>query len=225
MIGWSIYDVELEFDDRLVGGIPLVAETAEPEERANAYESWARGQGVEGADASDLAETLAEEGDMPVLTEDAEVAGMTTGFRRDADGLYVEARQVKAMLREAAQRCGLLKQKRGARQVVQHDLHVRAVDGGQKLRLDRMEPDGTDERPISVVTRQGPRTAIKRFEYVNQAQLRFQIRLLSGGVGDGIVGEEELRKMLEFGGWLGLGSDRSQGEGVFRLKEMRRIEE
>jgi hypothetical protein len=93
----------------------------------------------------------------------------------------METRQVKAMLRESAQRLGITKKVRGSRQVVQHDLHVRALDGSQKLRLGVTEPDGKDQRPISVVTRQGPRTAIKRFEYVTERSVTFDIRLLPMG--------------------------------------------
>lgn len=213
MVNWVRYKATIRFLDRLVGGIPVVPEGAG---RADAYEGWARGQGVDPADAAELAEKLAEDGEMPVAV--AEVEGLETGFRSDDDGLYIEARQVKAMLREAAQRLGIIKRVRGSRQVVQHDLHVRALDGGQKLHLGVVEPDGVDQRPIAVVTRQGPRTAIKRFAYVNQAELVFEVRVLAGGVGDGLLDEERLRDMLELGGSLGLGADRSQGEGTFELE-------
>jgi hypothetical protein len=183
------------------------------------YEKWARGQGVEdtGENGRTLPEMLAEDPDMPVTVD--EIEGLETGFRRDEDGIYIEARQVKAMIRESAQRLGLIKQVRGMRQVVQHDLHVRATDGSQKLRLGD-SPDGTDSRPIAVVTRQGPRTSIKRFQYVNQPTLTFDLWVLAGGVADGICDEQKLRDVLEFGGWLGLGADRSQGEGTFTLTQL-----
>jgi hypothetical protein len=217
-VAFDKYEVKIRFADRLVGGIPVVPEGAD---RADAYEGWARGQGVEPENAAALSETLAEDADMPVTAE--QVEGLQTGFRRDPEqGLYIEARQVKACLREAAQRLGLIVQKRGARQVLQHDLHVRAPDGSQKLFLGRSEPDGADQRPISVVTRQGPRTAIKRFEYVTQADLTFHVLILAGGVGKDkagapIIGQQELTDMLELAQMLGLGADRSQGEGTFDL--------
>jgi hypothetical protein len=217
-VKWSSYEVEIQINDRLVGGIPIVPEGAE---RADAYEAWARGQGVEEAPGFEqtLSEALAEEPDMPVTTE--EVAGLETGFRSDEEGIYVEARQVKAMLKEAAQRLGIIKTVRGSRQVLQHDLIVRSADGGQKLHLGLAEPSGKDSRPISVVTRQGPRTAIRRFDYASQPTIRFVVRVLAGGVGDGLVNEEKLRDMLEFGGELGLGADRSQGEGTFTVLSLR----
>jgi hypothetical protein len=223
------YTVTIEFEDRLAGGIPMIPPGTD---RADAYERWAKGQGVEPEEAREgLAEALAAEGDMPVGADDVE--GLQTGFRRDDTGIYIEARQVKAMLRESAQRLGIIVQKRGTRQVIQHDLHVRALDGGQKLRLlmtaDGKDvpleaADGTDQRPISVVTRQGPRTALKRFEYVEEARLSFQVMILAGGVGDNLIGPDELQRMLEFGGMLGLGADRSQGMGTFTVVSLEPVE-
>jgi hypothetical protein len=226
-ISWDTYDVSIAVIGRLVGGIPVVPEGTD---RADAYESWARGQGVEEdpSFARSLPETLADDPDMPVTQE--QVEGLETGFRRDQDGIYIEARQVKAMLREAAQRLGIIKKVRGSRQVLQHDLNVRAKDGSQKLRMVGVtEPSGKDHRPISVVTRQGPRTAIKRFDFVEQPRIDFVVRILAGGVGvtssgAPLIDEPVLRDMLEFGGELGLGADRSQGEGVFHLVSLEKRE-
>jgi hypothetical protein len=206
---WNEYTVHIRFRERLVGGIPVLPEG----QRANAYESWARGQGVEPSDAEELADKLAEDPDMPVAAE--EIEGLHTGFRADEKGIYIEARQVKAMIREASQRLGLIKRVRGTRQVIQHDVHVRAKDGTQKLYFGMERPTGTDQRAISVVTRQGPRTAIKTFDFVQEGELEFVVRVLAGGVGDGLVGEDELQAIMELGGELGLGADRSQGEGTF----------
>lgn len=220
-VDFSLYDCEIEFESRIIGGIPVVPFGAD---RADIYEKWARGQGVENDPSYEkpLPEALAEDPDMPVLEEDSEIAGMMCGFRCDREGIYVEARQVKAALRESAQRLGLIVKQRGLRQVLQHDLHVRAVDGSQKLRLYRdggvvTEPDGEDQRPIAVVTARGPRTTIKRFEYVIAPTIRFRVMILAGGVGDGLLNEDGLRRVLSFAGYLGLGADRSQGEGTFGL--------
>lgn len=219
MIRYHRFTATIQFDDRIVGGIPVVPEGAD---RHDTYEAWARGQKVEDAPGytETLPEALADDPDMPVAVATDEIEGLATGFRSDDQGLYVEARQVKAMLRESAQRLGLIKTTRGVRQVLQHDLHVRAVDGSQKIRLGVTEPTGRDQRPISVVTRQGPRTTIKRFDYVSQPSFTFVVLLLADGIGDGLLDEGKLRDMLEFGGMIGLGADRSQGEGTFRLNEL-----
>lgn len=226
MTTWTTYEIGIDFDDRVVGGIPVLPAGAD---RADAYEKWARGQGVEQPDARGLAETLAEDLEMPTLTAEDEVAGMVTGFRRDDEGIYLEARQVKAMLRESAQRLGIIKKVRGSRQVLQHDIIVRGADGSKKLRLVRdgfelTEPDGGDQRPIAVITPQGPRSAIKRFEYVNQASMKFTVRVLAGGIGDGLIDADKLGEMVEFAGEsLGLGADRSQDEGTFTVTQFEQV--
>jgi hypothetical protein len=227
------YDVLIRLRERLVGGIPIIPEGAD---RADAYEKWARGQGVEPDPEFEqsLPDALAEDPDMPVAVAVDDVAGLETGFKRDENGLFIEARQVKAMLREAAQRLGHIKRHKGMRQIIQHDLYVRSpVDATQKLYLDRMVPDGKETRPISVITRQGPRTALKRFEYVLQPEIAFRVRVLAGGIGEEVFGksikersnqrEEILLSMLELGQELGLGADRSQGEGTFDILAFARV--
>lgn len=213
---WTTYTATIEISDRLIGGIPITNEG----DRPDAFKGWLRGQQLDNTDVESLADTLTDVPDMPT-GDGEEVLG--TSFRADDDGLYIEARQIKAMLREAAQRLGIIKRVRGSRQVVQHDLHIRGTDGSQKIHLGRTQPDGTDTRPISVMTPQGPRTSIKRFDYVVAPTLVFEIRLLDGGVGAGLIGEEELRDMLELGGMLGLGADRSQGEGTFILVSLEEL--
>lgn len=211
MIDWNYFDANLRFRERLIGGIPIIPSGADP---IAVYQGWLKGQGLDTADAADLADSLnADETKPPSAPDDPQLAN---GFRRTEDGeLFIEARQVKALLRESAQRLGIIKQVRGSRQVLQHDIHVRALDGTQRLLLGRTEPDGFEGRPISVITPQGPRTSIKRFEYVERAEIAFRVKILAGGVGNGLVDLEKLSDMLELGQDLGLGSDRSQGDGTF----------
>lgn len=216
-VKWNEFDVEAVFRDRVVGGIPIVT-AADAEAREKVYAGWMAGQKVDDAPEpgqQPLATALAEDPDMPVADPDVpERTG--TAFRADEElGLYIEARQVKACLRESAQRLGIIKKVRGARQVLQHDLHVRGLDGTQRIPLGRSAPDGIEERPISVVTPQGPRTSLKQFEFCRQPTIRFRVRLLAGGVGDGLIDADVLADMLELAGELGLGADRSQGEGTF----------
>jgi len=227
---FKTFRVRLVFENRIVGGIPVIPEGAD---RSDAYEKWARGQEVEQDPAFEkpLHDALADDPDMPVSDASAEdVAGLETGFRHDDTGIYIEARQVKAMIREASQRLGLIQKVRGTRQVVQHDIHVRSLGGvGQKIRFYRdgllvADADGVDTRPISVVTRQGPRTAIKRFGFVSGATIEFDVMVLSGGVGDGIVGGKEIRRVFKLGGFLGLGADRSQGEGTFSVVSLEEVD-
>ena len=222
LLSWRTFYVKIEFEDRLVGGVPATLSSDDREAREKAYQEWVAQQTGEDAPES-LVNELAEDPDMPVVE-----IGPLNAFKRDEDGIYVEARQVKAMLKEAAQRLGIVVRQRGARQVLQHDLHVRddLDQRTQKLHPypSKKDADGIDERPISVMTRQGPRTAIKRFEYLEQVQIAFHVKVLKGGVGDNKVTAANLAQMLELGGWLGLGADRSQGAGLFNVVEFYEVD-
>lgn len=81
--------------------------------------------------------------------------------------------------------------------------------------------DGDEERAIHVMTAQGPRTALKRCDFVNgPCELKFTVRVLD----DGLVDADLVETLLEFGGWNGLGADRSQGNGMFELKSIVPVE-
>jgi len=221
------YTTHVHLDDRLVGGIPALS--GDPDVRSAQVQAWIKTQSGEVAPAT-LETEVANDPTHPVQRHGDEEQAPLNAFRRDDRGLFIEARQVKAMLKEASQRLGLLQKKRGTRQVLQHDLYVRAVgdDQSQKLHLSHfdpqsgelrpiMRPDGIDERPISVITRQGPRTALKRSEYVVRPHISFDIYLLDAAPGKGRLGSRELADILDLSQWLGLGADRSQGAGGFEV--------
>jgi hypothetical protein len=73
------------------------------------------------------------------------------------------------------------------------------------------------EKPISVMTMQGPRTSIKRAEFVENVPLHFTIRVLK----DNLVTVEHIRTLLEYMSVGGIGSDRSQGSGTFLLRGLK----
>ena len=219
------FTVTLAFDDRVVGGIPALY--GDPEEQDAQLRAWIKTQSGAEAPAS-LVEEMKGDPDFPETEESP-----LNAFKRDDTGLYIEARQVKAMLREAAQRLGYLVSKRGSRQVLQHDLHVRnhLDPDSQKLHFTTLVEDtgemvyvtdddanlNIDERPISVMTRQGPRTALKKSEYVVNAHLACSVYVLHDGIGKGLIDDDALANMLDLGQWLGLGADRSQGAGTFTV--------
>ena len=228
MITWNNFFVTVQCINRIIGSIPLAFD--DKDERLKTYQGWLKGQGVEDSDKFEksLAEALVEDNDMPVVEDGSALdEGMINGFRRDDKGLYIEARVIKANLREAAQRLGIINMKRGSRQVLQHDIHVRNKDDdrSQKIYLGRTEPDGFGAMPISVMTPKGRRNAIKRFEFVLQPELQFKIRMLAGGQGKNILSVEDLANMLTLGGDLGYGADRSQGEGCYELVSIEQLDD
>jgi hypothetical protein len=78
------------------------------------------------------------------------------------------------------------------------------------------KPDGNEEKPIHIMTTQGPRTALKRFDYVNTPVIKFTLRHMN----DGIVDLELIQVLLEHSAWNGLGADRSQGNGLFTVRSI-----
>lgn len=81
--------------------------------------------------------------------------------------------------------------------------------------------DGREEKAIHVMTPQGKRDALKRYDYIHPGvRLTFTVRVLR----DGVVTEHDLLRMLEHGQVNGLGSGRSQGSGQFKVLEVRELE-
>jgi len=193
---WVKYRVKLQVRDRIMGGIPKQPEM---------IEAWLKSR-----DLLDLEEQTKQE-----------MAGQLTdqsweGFKGDGDGLYIEDRQVKAMLKEAANIVRhVIKFKGFMRARVAERVFVRP----KRIYLGVGEADGFVERAIHVRTARGPRDAIKRSDYVSQPAIGFDLWVL----GDGVIRETHLQSLLEYAGEAGLGASRSQGEGQFELEELTRV--
>lgn len=106
-----------------------------------------------------------------------------------------------------------LKSKVAERLFVEEDkIHVKNSEGKFIV-----APSGNEEKPIHIMTAQGPRTAIKRFDYINApAVIQFTVRHLN----DKIVDLELLKVFFDYASWNGLGADRSQGNGLFSVRSI-----
>ena len=87
-----------------------------------------------------------------------------SGFKTDATGgLFIETRQVKALIRECATELELTKDRTaGLRQRIQHGLMIKSPEGGERLHLGRTEPDGAYTSVCHVMTPRGKKAAFKR---------------------------------------------------------------
>jgi len=219
------YTVEIAFRDKIYGGIPK-----DPSVMINWLVSRAK---MTKEEAKEKAAKIAEE-----VKSDPEALekGVTT-FKRDIDGLYIEERQVKAMLREAAQTTGLLS-KYGMRDLIAHAMFTRPDKTG-KIHLLRdgkkiVEEDGFEERALHVMTPRGPRDALKRGMYVEKPHVSFTLLVTKPvfkpkpkteqedpkpkkPVSPQAIEEETLHTLFQVAQEIGLGADRSQGEGKFDL--------
>lgn len=196
--------------ERLVGGIPRHPEIVKRWQEARFPRDKSKlGNGdpqTPGEAADRTVDTL---GDQAITDEDVE--GIWTGFMEyPGGGIAIEGRQVKAMLKESANVLKALLPVRGK------PIPLRARLAERVFVLDRFilvgdEPTGTVERAIHVMTAQGPRTALKRTDYVDDAVVVCTLKVLD----DGIINDERLTAILDHASLNGLGTDRSQGNGTF----------
>lgn len=202
----------------IAGGTPTNAKVAE---------GWIKSKGALGPDAKDdliraaVAETMAERG---VSTDEAIalVADDKTlnGFKRDPEkGLFVEGRQVKAAIKEAASVAGAAdklplrswgKTNKGLLGFIAE--HVCVVD--DRIYLGRMEETGVNQRFVH--TFRG--SSIQYEEYVTDAQLNFTVKT------DYPFTREQWAMIWLTGQEQGVGSSRSQGFGRYEVTQWDAVE-
>ncbi len=191
---------------QLMGGTPSDPKVAE---------GWLKSKmGIDKADILQqaVAEVMAARG----VTQDEavrEVDGKRhlNGFKRDEDGLYIEGRHLKAMLKEAvsvARAVNNLPSRMGATNKGTLSFaaeHIIVVE--DRLYLDRKEPDGILQSfPRNPITRQ---TGIQYTEFVNGVDVAFTI------MSDYKFTKKEWATIWVTGGQQGIGASRSQSYGRF----------
>lgn len=214
------YDVELRVL-RLAGGVPHNADVAE---------GWLKTKLASGDDLirAQVAETMIETGsDLDEAVESVKASRHLVGFKRDAMGLFIEGRHIKAMLKENAnstwpkERWGSAnKGSRGfvAEHVFCTDervyLHA-APEAGQDASDRVLGPDDATVEQTFVSTFRGQ--GIKLQEVVPECVVRFEIVTdydFAGG--KPAERERDFWPTLWVGAQLnGLGANRSQGNGQF----------
>lgn len=210
----SLYDVyrcQIRMRDKLCGGIPKNKELLADAVRAHT--------------GHDDAHTAAQIAELGVGIVDEIVEKSWNGFVSDDKGMYLPAFQIKAMFKECASLCRLTTEKRGSKQILQHGTFVvKAVDGGDRVHFGKTAVDGCDEGPVHVMTAQGPRTAIKRVDYVERVDLTFDVWVFGTHAAETRhIGESDVIELLRLAQENGLGADRSQGKGTFDVVKFERV--
>ena len=215
---WDYYSLTLKVE-RLVGGLPKHPEIvkrwqeakwpANPEAKLTPEDP----QTPEEA-AARITESM---GAQALAAEDA-VAGIWTGFAERNGSLVLEHRQVKAMLKESANVVKALPNMRklntkgeSKEMPLRARLAERVFVKPHWIPLGVSEPSDSPERPIHVMTSQGPRTALKRTDVIDDVEIHCTLKVLN----DGVITEAILRTILDHGSENGIGTDRSQGNGQF----------
>lgn len=251
---WNYYRVELEFRGRLNGGVP---------KDPAVIEGWLRAKaGI--ADTEEIRQamvrTLRELGadvrpdmtyaEMVEASEALASEKSTNGFKRDGGGLYIEGRQVKAMIKEATNAYFAGDKDWGpTNKAPKSYVAERVFVWEDVVHLGRAEPDGV-ELSIGHITGPGGRHAtITYYEYVERVRLVFHLmeaRELrapraarkSGselnGAEDKAVPKSAPKPSVTRAQWaviwtasqeLGLGARRSQEQGKFDIVVWERVDQ
>lgn len=232
---FTTYRAVLVFRDKLMGGIP---------KNPAVIEGWLRSKTMvtQGEEIKQMMfRTLLELGadvtaEMTFEELEAASAGLaavknTNGFKQDSDGLYLEARNVKAMLKEVTnalyagqpwvipgsvrprrgrgkedgQTAGIYK---GAKSFVAERVFIEP----DRIHFGKAEPDGVD---LFVGHVQGPagRTSnVTYYEYMERPTLTFDVLVAEDG-----VPPEAWGRLWYMAQENGLGALRSQGHGQFDI--------
>lgn len=168
--------------------------------------------------------------DMGISDEEADDAEKKSwcGFKKTAEGLFIEGRQVKACLKTQAVNLDYGTSRKGYRQVIDHGFVIspdrvylmRETDG--KL-VHIPEPDGTEERVQHITDARGKRSCISKYDFVDDCFIDFTVEVLcrkkKGAKEEMILDKKQIKDMLLLAERDGLGACRSQGFGRFRVVE------
>lgn len=230
---WIIYELKLHVD-RLVGGIPKHPTIIKRWQEAHMPPNPERVAERTGQPVPTVEQATEKTMDLlgsQMMDPEEVVQGIWTGFVTMPNGttLALENRNIKAMLKESANIVRVLpdmpkntkggaiplKNKLAERVFVNPPLIAILDEDGKQV----TEPESSPERPIHVMTMQGPRTALKRVDQVRDVTLVCQLKVLD----DGVITEDMLRIILDHAKENGLGTDRSTGAGTFEY-ELKRMD-
>lgn len=218
---FTTYHASLTFRHRIMGGIPKNPKMIEGWLRSKAgFDDAAEVQTMLIRTVHQLHpeieltgnETLEE-----LIEASSKVAGEmnTNGFYRDANGLYIESRYIKSMLREA---CNVFfagekwgRTKKSAIGYFRERVHINPG----RIYLNRMEPTDIVQWVGHVTGPKGPQSILAYVEYVENATINFDVKVLRGSEVD--LTELRWAEIWVYAQDNGLGAYRSQGFGTFDL--------
>jgi hypothetical protein len=219
---WARYHATLAFRDKLVGGIP---------KDPRLIEGWLRTKaGIEDAQELRLAvlRTLAEVGGVgadgpgPDDLDDVGAALVaqkrTTGFKSGAEGLYVEGRQIKAMLKESTNIVFAGERWGPTRKAAKSFFAERVFVDPDRVPLGVAEPTGVETVIGHLSGPAGPRSTLGNYEYVLQPVVDFHVLVLRD-----CITAEQWRDIWCLAQENGFGTLRSQGYGRFDVVEWERL--
>lgn len=203
---WKKYKVELEFTTPFASSTPKNPKDIEAMLEARMPSK----PPPDPVSIPELASQVAEEVE---ATEEVE-RGYAT-FKRDDKGLYYEARCVKAHIKDCANALQGFLDIRALKSKVAQRVYVEP----EKIYIGKAEPDGSETRIVHAMTMKGPRSSLKTIDFVKDVKLVFNLKVLD----DGVIKEEILRAIFEYGSTHGIGQERSQDWGRYTLVELAEV--
>lgn len=233
---FTTYHARLRYRDRVVGGTPSTPKLIEGWIRKNAGSTQAdENRALMARTIQDLGladDLFNPDGSInfPALervSEEVAKSAHTTMFKRDSGGLYLEGRIIKAMLKECTAILWPGTAGMGEVNSVAKPNKWGQTGGAPRAKLaewvftkqDRIylgvqEPTGVDLSIGHVTGPQGPRSTLDYYEYVERAEIEFDVIVLEDRVPDG-----KWPLLWVYAQENGLGSKRSQGFDRFDILE------
>jgi hypothetical protein len=211
---WKKYEVELRFTTPFASSTPKNPKDIEAMLVARAPSEPALKKRMEAGEVITLIPELAEEVAEEVEASEQAERGYAT-FKRDDKGLYYEARCVKAHIKDCANQLQGFLEIKALKSKVANRVYVEPA----KIYLGKQEPDGNETRIVHAMTMKGPRSSLKMIDYVQEPTLKFVLKVLD----DGVIDEEILKAIFEYGGIHGMGQERSQDWGKYELVKLEEV--
>ena len=214
---WTSYEVRLLFRARLIGGVPKDPQLIEGWLRNRAGISDERELRL--AVLATLAETSADDDDAANGSNNGSgVSSRITGFKTGPEGLYVEGRQVKAMLKESTNIVFAGERWGPTRKAARSFFAERVFVDPDRLALGVRRADGVETFMGHLNGPAGPRSTLNQYEYVDRSALEFRLRVLHDCVSD-----VQWRAIWCHAQESGFGTLRSQGFGRFDVVRWERL--
>ena len=200
---WTKYEVELKFTTPFASSTPK-----NPKDIGAMLEARMPAKPPEDAiPLPELAEQVAEE-----VEATPEVERGYATFKRDENGLYYEARCVRAHIKDCANQLQGLLGIKALKAKVANRVYVEPA----RIYLEKTEPDGNETRIIHAMTMKGPRSSLKTIDYVDKPILKFNLKVLD----DDVIDRDILEAIFEYGSEHGMGQERSQDWGKYELVKL-----
>lgn len=208
---WNRIFVTIRLRDQMHGGKPFSLDAAKAMLKARGLADQIVPLPVDPEERAEAAATVQDEG----LCGFARRAGKT--------GIWFPSFFIKAGLKENASALKITQDKHGTKGELHELIYVWAageMDAAERawIRLGD-EPDGIEQSVCHTTGPSGPRSSIKRNEYVLRKEISFEIVLTRDAVRR-LTPDDMTRIMVHFSEH-GLGANRSQGRGTFDIVSMK----